>query len=45
MIDGLMAAKAFVDPERRRGKGCKPFVVAKVRAQASLLEPVTIAES
>jgi hypothetical protein len=28
MIDGLPAGKVFGDPERRMGKGAKPFVVA-----------------
>ncbi|MDO8263688.1 MAG: hypothetical protein Q7T21_10750 [Gallionella sp.] len=45
MIDGLITGKVLGDPERRMDKGGKPFVVAKVRAQASLLEPVTFAES
>ena len=35
MIDGLIAGKVFGDPERRMGKGDKPFVIAKVRAQTS----------
>jgi hypothetical protein len=35
MLDGLIAGKVFGDPERRMGKGDKPFVVAKVRAQTS----------
>ena len=45
MIDELMAGEVFGDPQRRTGKGGKPFVVAKVRAPTGLLEPVTFAES
>ena len=33
MIDGLVAGKILGDPEERRGKGEKLFVVAKVLAQ------------
>ena len=35
MIDGLIAGKVFGDPEQRLGKGDRPFVVAKLRAQTS----------
>jgi single-stranded DNA-binding protein len=35
MIDGLIAGKVFGDPEQRVGKGERPFVVAKLRAQTS----------
>ncbi|MGI9133663.1 MAG: single-stranded DNA-binding protein [Rhodoferax sp.] len=35
MIDGIVAGKIFGDPEKRKGKGDTPFVVAKVLAQTS----------
>jgi single-stranded DNA-binding protein len=35
MIDGLIAGKVFGDPEQRLGKGDRPFVVTKVRADTS----------
>jgi hypothetical protein len=35
MIDGLIAGKMQGEPEQRLGKGNSPFVLAKVRAQAS----------
>ena len=35
MIDGLIAGRLIGDPEQRKGKGERSFVVARVRSQTS----------
>ncbi len=42
MIDGLIAGRLMGDPEQRKGKGERSFVVARVRAQTHDGEPLIV---